>query len=212
MVRRDSAYEHAYASHMGLNGAMDKALSPYSSPLTHRSSRTFGSPLHGRPQADTANTQVIPERIRSGDDVRTTVMIRNIPNKVDVEEFKKILNNAAFGKYDFSYLRIDFQNMCNVGYAFVNFTEAEHIILLYDEIVGKRWNIFNSDKIAEMCYATIQGLDCCIDKVSLNFTTCIKQTMANSFTVPQQLRHVGVGSSSPKALVHGERRPRVVRP
>jgi hypothetical protein len=109
-------------------------------------------------------TQVDPARIRSGDDVRTTVMIRNIPNKLDAEEFRKILNQVVFGQYDFSYLRIDFQNLCNVGYAFVNFTQAEHIILLYDHIVHKPWNIFNSDKIAEMCYATIQGLDCCVDK------------------------------------------------
>jgi hypothetical protein len=109
-------------------------------------------------------TAVIPDKIRSGDDVRTTVMIRNIPNKVDAEEFKKILDRSVRGKYDFSYLRIDFQNLCNVGYAFVNFTQAEHILLLHEDIAGKRWNIFNSDKIAEMCYATIQGLDCCIDK------------------------------------------------
>jgi hypothetical protein len=122
---------------------------------------TGGSPKGRQERAQTA---VTPEKIRSGDDVRTTVMIRNIPNKVDAEEFKKILDRSVRGKYDFSYLRIDFQNLCNVGYAFVNFTQAEHILVLHEDIAGKRWNIFNSDKIAEMCYATIQGLDCCIDK------------------------------------------------
>jgi hypothetical protein len=121
--------------------------------------------LSARPQRnDRALTVVIPERIKSGDDVRTTVMIRNIPNKVDADLFREILNRSVLGKYDFSYLRIDFQNLCNVGYAFVNFTKAEHIIPLYDAIVGKRWNVYNSDKVAEMCYATIQGLDCCIEK------------------------------------------------
>jgi hypothetical protein len=149
-----------------------------SSPATRRDSAHYETTLYSpyaqshfnigadspKGRQERAQTAVIPEKIRSGDDVRTTVMIRNIPNKVDAEEFKKILDRSVRGKYDFSYLRIDFQNLCNVGYAFVNFTQAEHILLLHDDIAGKRWNIFNSDKIAEMCYATIQGLDCCIDK------------------------------------------------
>jgi hypothetical protein len=129
-------------------------------PMTPGKSQLLSSPLRSAPQS----TVVVPEKIRSGDDVRTTVMIRNIPNKVDAAQFKGILDSHVFGKYDFSYLRIDFQNLCNVGYAFVNFTQAEDIIPLYEAIVGRHWNIYNSDKIAEMCYATIQGLDCCIEK------------------------------------------------
>ncbi|QDS70543.1 hypothetical protein FKW77_010386 [Venturia effusa] len=120
----------------------------------------YSSPQRALPMS----TVVIPEKIRTGDDVRTTVMIRNIPNKVDAAQFKNILDAHVFGKYDFSYLRIDFQNLCNVGYAFVNFTKAEDIVPLYEAIVGRHWNIYNSDKVAEMCYATIQGLDCCIEK------------------------------------------------
>ncbi|KAE9961161.1 hypothetical protein BLS_003605, partial [Venturia inaequalis] len=120
----------------------------------------YSSPQRALPMS----TIVIPEKIRTGDDVRTTVMIRNIPNKVDAAQFKNILDAHVFGKYDFSYLRIDFQNLCNVGYAFVNFTKAEDIVPLFEAIVGRHWNIYNSDKVAEMCYATIQGLDCCIEK------------------------------------------------
>ncbi|TID16164.1 Protein transport protein SEC61 subunit alpha [Venturia nashicola] len=120
----------------------------------------YSSPQRALPMS----TVVIPEKIRTGDDVRTTVMIRNIPNKVDAAQFKNILDAHVFGKYDFSYLRIDFQNLCNVGYAFVNFTKAEDIVPLFEAIVGRHWNIYNSDKVAEMCYATIQGLDCCIEK------------------------------------------------
>lgn len=120
----------------------------------------YSSPQRALPMS----TVVIPEKIRTGDDVRTTVMIRNIPNKVDAAQFKNILDTHVFGKYDFSYLRIDFQNLCNVGYAFVNFTKAEDIVPLFEAIVGRHWNIYNSDKVAEMCYATIQGLDCCIEK------------------------------------------------
>ncbi|KAF4501524.1 Meiosis mei2 [Fusarium agapanthi] len=97
----------------------------------------------------------------AGRDVRTTIMLRNIPNKVDQPLLKKIVDVSSFGRYDFMYLRIDFANDCNVGYAFINFVKAEYII---DARANKRWNCFRSDKVAEISYATIQGKDCLVQK------------------------------------------------
>jgi hypothetical protein len=102
--------------------------------------------------------------IENGEDVRTTVMIRNIPNKIDAAMFKTILDEHVFGRYDFSYLRIDFTNNCNVGYAFVNFKNPRDIVTLFKGIVDKPWQVFSSDKIADVCYATNQGLGTCIEK------------------------------------------------
>jgi hypothetical protein len=110
------------------------------------------------------DAKVNPKAIECGDDVRTTVMIRNIPNKIDAAMFKTILDEHVFGRYDFSYLRIDFTNNCNVGYAFVNFKNPRDIITLYNGIVSKPWEVFSSDKIADVCYATNQGLGTCIEK------------------------------------------------
>ncbi|KAG5979826.1 hypothetical protein E4U55_004718 [Claviceps digitariae] len=53
-------------------------------------------------------------RIRDGIDVRTTIMLRNIPNKVDQIMLKRIIDESSWGKYDFMYLRIDFANDCNL--------------------------------------------------------------------------------------------------
>ncbi|OGM41586.1 meiosis protein MEI2 [Aspergillus bombycis] len=99
------------------------------------------------------------ERIRLGLDVRTTIMLRNIPNKIDQTMLKAIVDETSRGKYDFMYLRIDFANNCNVGYAFINFEDPIDII-----DVSARPNCFNSDKVAEVSYATIQGKDCLVQK------------------------------------------------
>ncbi|XRM44549.1 hypothetical protein ABZX51_007678 [Aspergillus tubingensis] len=104
------------------------------------------------------------ERIRLGLDVRTTIMLRNIPNKIDQAMLKAIVDETSHGKYDFMYLRIDFANNCNVGYAFINFEDPIDIIDFINARAGRTWNCFNSDKVAEVSYATIQGKDCLVQK------------------------------------------------
>ncbi|KAI1862493.1 hypothetical protein JX265_009207 [Neoarthrinium moseri] len=103
-------------------------------------------------------------RIREGIDVRTTIMLRNIPNKVDQAMLKRIVDESSWGKYDFMYLRIDFANDCNVGYAFINFVDPLDIIDFVNKRGNQRWNCFKSDKVAEISYATIQGKDCLVQK------------------------------------------------
>lgn len=103
-------------------------------------------------------------KIREGTDVRTTIMLRNIPNKVDQAMLKSIIDESSWGKYDFMYLRIDFANDCNVGYAFINFVDPLDIIDFVNARGNQRWNCFKSDKVAEISYATIQGKDCLVQK------------------------------------------------
>ncbi|KAJ5415306.1 hypothetical protein N7465_004001 [Penicillium sp. CMV-2018d] len=104
------------------------------------------------------------DRIREGLDVRSTVMIRNIPNKITSEQLKSILDESCFGKYDFLYLRMDFTHHCNVGYAFMNFGDAIDIVNLVHSRQGKTWPDCISEKRAEISYATLQGKEALVNK------------------------------------------------
>lgn len=92
-------------------------------------------------------------------DKRTACMIKNIPNRYTSEMMVDFINETHFGLYDFFYLRMDFKNRCNVGYAFINFVDNEAVLSFYERINGYRWCNFSSHKIAELTYASIQGID-----------------------------------------------------
>jgi len=102
-------------------------------------------------------------KIANGQDVRTTVMLRNIPNRMDCWQLKEILDVTSYGHYDFSYLRIDFEKGTNVGYAFVNFADPMNIIPFVEHWSGQRWQA-NNPRLVELSYATVQGYDCLVEK------------------------------------------------
>ncbi|CAA3007108.1 MEI2-like 2 [Olea europaea subsp. europaea] len=97
------------------------------------------------------------EKIINGEDTRTTLMIKNIPNKYTSKMLLVAIDETHKGTYDFLYLPIDFKNKCNVGYAFINMVSPSHIITFYEAFNGKRWEKFNSEKVASLAYARIQG-------------------------------------------------------
>lgn len=121
------------------------------------------SPHHGgidskhHPNRIPDSFQIDLDAIKSGVDKRTTLMIRNIPNKYTQDMFLDFVNETHNGKYDFIYLPIDFKNKCNVGYSFVNFIDPKSISTLFTRIQGKKWTRFNSEKICAVSYARIQG-------------------------------------------------------
>ncbi|KAK7306181.1 hypothetical protein VNO77_44107 [Canavalia gladiata] len=106
-------------------------------------------------------------------DSRTTVMIKNIPNKYSQKLLLNMLDNHCIhcneqigdgdeqplSSYDFVYLPIDFNNKCNVGYGFVNMTSPEATLRLYKAFHLQHWEVFNSRKICEVTYARVQGLE-----------------------------------------------------
>ena len=96
-------------------------------------------------------------RILRGEDNRTTLMIKNIPNKYTSKMLLTAIDESCRGTYDFLYLPIDFKNKCNVGYAFINMIDPGQIIPFHQAFNGKKWEKFNSEKVAVLAYARIQG-------------------------------------------------------
>ncbi|XP_031387567.1 protein MEI2-like 4 isoform X1 [Punica granatum] len=111
----------------------------------------------GSNQADKKQYELDIERIIRGEDNRTTLMIKNIPNKYTSKMLLAAIDEHHRGTYDFIYLPIDFKNKCNVGYAFINMTGPSQIVPFYKAFNGKKWEKFNSEKVASLAYARIQG-------------------------------------------------------
>ncbi|KAL7434463.1 hypothetical protein ACHAXH_007243 [Discostella pseudostelligera] len=99
------------------------------------------------------------DNVCTGKDCRSSLMVRNIPNKYTQQMLLSEFADAGHGpdKMDFFYLPIDFKNKCNRGYAFVNFVNYKDIIPFVSEYNHRGWKRFNSDKICDITYARIQG-------------------------------------------------------
>ena len=129
-------------------------------------SNNLGNSNHSRKSTGT-NDVVVDETnlaldissVKRGLDKRTSLMVRNIPNKYTQQMLLAEFTQDGYGshKIDFFYLPIDFKNKCNRGYAFINFTSFKDIVPFYKHYQNKSWKIFNSDKICNITYARIQG-------------------------------------------------------
>ena len=135
---------------------------------------------------------------------RTTLMIRNIPNKYNQAMMLDLLNRSYAGQYDFFYLPIDFKNKCNLGYAFVNFKCTKTTADFYKEFHRQRWEEFNSRKVCEVTYARVQGKEAMIEHFKNSRFPCeneeylplVFDTHGN-----KTLCHT-LGHAAPRALQH----------
>ncbi|CAH2043927.1 unnamed protein product [Thlaspi arvense] len=146
---------------VSMPGSFDSPNERYKN-LSHRRSESSSS------NADKKLYELDVDRILRGDERRTTLMIKNIPNKYTSKMLLSAIDEHCKGTYDFLYLPIDFKaskrttfdhkkNKCNVGYAFINLIEPEKIVPFYKAFNGKKWEKFNSEKVATLTYARIQG-------------------------------------------------------
>lgn len=92
--------------------------------------------------------------VNIGHDPRTTLMIKNIPNKYTIQDLSNEIDQNFENSYDFLYLPCDikvifflFQNNCNVGYGFINFVNTDILFEFYKRFHSKKWLKFRSDKV-----------------------------------------------------------------
>ncbi|KAA8540620.1 hypothetical protein F0562_024461 [Nyssa sinensis] len=158
MLTKDTLRSPHQISHIftGRN-AVTSMTTPFGSPsecmrnISHRGNG--GSSGH----ADKKQFELEVNHILHGEDSRTTLMLKNIPNKYTSKMLLAAIDEHCRGTYDFIYLPIDFKNKCNVGYAFINMIDPLQIIPFYKAFNGKKWEKFNSEKMASLAYARIQG-------------------------------------------------------
>ena len=93
-------------------------------------------------------------------DLRTTLMLRNIPIALKASEIIARVEGALHrqGIHDFFYLPMDKKNKCNVGYAFINIKEVSNVPRFYSAMQGLEW-CGASEKCCALSYGRIQGLE-----------------------------------------------------
>jgi len=72
-------------------------------------------------------SEVVPsDRGPEWDEKVTTLMIHNVPHRLDEQGFREVLDSLGFqGKYDFLHLPIAKGRKVNTGFAFVNFVQED---------------------------------------------------------------------------------------
>ena len=101
--------------------------------------------------------------IISQKDKRSTLMIKNIPNKFNQEYILNIINQNFKGTFDVFVLPTDINKFKNFGYAFINFTSSYYIPYFYFMFNGKMWFGTNSKKVCELAYSKVQGKEALLE-------------------------------------------------
>ena len=109
------------------------------------------------PKEESYDYKINLENIIIGKDKRTTLMLRNIPNKYTLQNLVDEINPSFWGKYDYINLPIDYERKLNLGYAFINFVDPLHIVNFYETYYLKKWSRYRSDKKIDLNYAEKQG-------------------------------------------------------
>lgn len=95
------------------------------------------------------------EKIEKGEDKRTSIIIKNIPNSINKEYINEIL--LGVGNINYLYLPFDKYSNKNLGFAYVNVVNYRSIILLYNKLKEYKFDKFKMKKPIEIYYSKIQG-------------------------------------------------------
>ena len=116
---------------------------------------------------------VNPKNVVLGLDKRTSIIIKNIPDYISDEQFKKIV--YSFNQsIDFFYVPMNIKTRKNLRVAFVNVLDAKQIVPIYMGLYKMKF-VYNSPNIEmEICYSKVQGKE---------------QLLRRFFLFPQMVNH-----------------------
>lgn len=91
--------------------------------------------------------------VECGEDQRTYVMLRNIPNQYNKEKLTAEISDKFEGTYELQHLPIDQQSKLNKGFAFLDFQHPLFFLDFFHHYNGKSWrHAPKSTKIFEFSY------------------------------------------------------------
>ncbi|CAE7894881.1 ML3, partial [Symbiodinium microadriaticum] len=138
------------------------APAPFPNPRGNYLPQGKGRPVREKPRhpskADTPLT--LEEAMALFTDDKTTVMVRNVPNRYSCEEFLcEVISEGFEGRFNFFYLPIDFNTKRNRGYCFLNFLSAASAREFAKVFHGQKLKRYDTRKILEIVPAVTQGLE-----------------------------------------------------
>jgi hypothetical protein len=157
---------HSECSTSGTNLDGDQATDRRSGGSEQEDGSAHATPVV-QPSAQPQNAQKDRRRRKNDlypldDDV--TLMLRNIPNKYTQEQLRQDLEPFRMA-IDFLYLPTDFKNNCNLGYAFLNFSDGKVAEKFAAQYNGNRLPRFpHSPKVLAVQCARVQGVEANVER------------------------------------------------
>ena len=140
------------------NEILLKFLFPqYSQPCESRFLKSFNKTRNKKNKNETETNlyKISLDKIMNGEDKRTTIIIKNIPNNITKENINEILYGV--GNFNFLYLPYDKYKKKNLGFAFVNMINYRSIIYLFNKLTNNKFETIEMKNNIEICYSKIQG-------------------------------------------------------
>lgn len=135
---------------------------------TPKSGATYQGP--GKPLREKVRTQdlskfdIVPDKIRCGEDTRTTVMVRNIPKACSREAIVELLSPCGLAnRYTFFYMPFDKRRNVHCGFAFINFRAPADVLVLFECMTPSFWRSYlnkghlTAATMPAVSYARLQG-------------------------------------------------------
>jgi RNA recognition motif-containing protein len=97
-----------------------------------------------------------PSAVMRGDDPRTALILRNLPNKMSFSQLTSLVEATHAGAFSKLQLPMDRRSGRNLGYAFIRLNSSEDVLSFWKAWHGRSWqNEFpNSKKVLTIAFAS----------------------------------------------------------